>query len=71
MSKPLAAINIIWAIGDVIVCSLAILAFGWGSWFFGKWWLLLFAIIPLALFNQHSLIVNADLERGEKDESSR
>lgn len=71
MSKPLAAINIIWAIGDVIVCSLAILAFGWGAWFFGKWWLLLFAIIPLALFNQHSLIVNADLERGEKDESSR
>lgn len=71
MSKPLAAINIIWAIGDVIVCSLAILAFGWGAWFFGKWWLLLFAIIPLALFNQHSLIVNADLERVEKDESSR
>lgn len=71
MSKPLAAINIIWAIGDVIVCSLAILAFAWGAWFFGKWWMLLFAIIPLALFNQHSLIVNADLERGEKDESSR
>lgn len=71
MSKPLAAINIIWAIGDVIVCSLAILAFAWGAWFFGKWWMLLFAIIPLVLFNQHSLIVNADLERGEKDESSR
>lgn len=71
MSKPLAAINIIWAIVDVIICSLAILAFGWGAWFFGKWWLLLFVIIPLALFNQHSLIVNADLERGEKDESSR
>lgn len=71
MSKPLAAINIILAIGDVIICGLAILAFGWGAWFFGKWWLLLFAIIPLALFNQHSLIVNADLERGEKDESSQ
>ena len=71
MSKPLAAINIIWAIVDVIICSLAILAFGWGAWFFGKWWLLLFVIIPLALFNQHSLIVNAGLERGEKDESSR
>lgn len=71
MSKPLAAINIIWAIGDVIICGLAILAFAWGSRYFDKWWMLLFTIIPLALFNQHSLIVNADLERGEKDESSR
>ena len=71
MSKPLAAINIIWAIGDVIICGLAILAFAWGAWNFEHWDILLFNIIPLALFNQHSLIVNADLERGEKDESSR
>lgn len=71
MNKHLLILNIFLSIGDVLICALAILAFGWGSWFFGKWWLLLFAIIPLALFNQHSLIVNADLEKGEKDESSR
>ena len=71
MSKSLTAINIIFAVTDTLISALAIVCFGWGAWFFGKWWLLLFAIIPLALFNQHRLIVNADLERGEKDESSR
>ena len=67
MSKPLAAINIIWAIGDVIVCSLAILAFAWGAWFFGKWWLLLFVIIPLIAFNAHSLVIDSDIERAKEN----
>lgn len=66
MYKPLAAINIIWATGDVIVCSIAILAFSWGAWNFEHWGILLFNIIPLALFNQHSLIVDADLEEAKK-----
>lgn len=71
MTGKLLALNITYAVVDTIIAALAICGFGWGSWFFGKWWMLLFTIIPLALFNQHSLIVNADLERGEKDESSR
>ena len=71
MTGKLLALNITYAVVDTIIAALAICGFGWGSWFFGKWWMLCFSIIPLALFNQHSLIVNADLERGEKDESSR
>ena len=66
MSKSLVAINIIWAVIDTLICALAIVAFVWGAFYFGKWWVLLFNIIPLALFNQHSLIVNAGLERAEE-----
>lgn len=68
MSKPLAAINIIWAIGDVIVCSIAILAFAWGAWNFEHWGILLFNIIPLALFTNHSLVINADLEAAKEED---
>ena len=66
MSKSLVVINIIWAVIDTLICALAVVAFAWGAFYFGKWWVLLFNIIPLALFNQHSLIVNADLERAEE-----
>lgn len=68
MSKPLAAINIIWAIGDVIICGLAILAFVWGARNFDHWGILLFNIIPLALFTNHSLVINADLEAAKKED---
>ena len=69
MSKSLTAINIIWAIIDTLICALAILAFGWGAWHFDKWWLLLCNIVPLALFNQHSSIVDADLEEAKKKDN--
>lgn len=68
MSKPLAAINIIWAIGDVIICGFAILAFAWGAWNFNHWGILLFNIIPLALFTNHSLVINADLEAAKEED---
>ena len=67
MSKPLAAINIIWAIGDVIICGLAILAFGWGAWFFSKWWVLLFSFVPLGLYSNHGVICDSDIQRSQID----
>lgn len=71
MSNKLLALNIIYAIADVIIGVLAICAFGWGSWHFGRWWILLFTIIPLALFSTHSVIIDADIkaaqEGGEED----
>lgn len=62
MSNRLLAINITFAIADTIIAALAICAFGWGAWFFSKWWLLLFTFVPLALFNGHSIIVDADIK---------
>lgn len=69
MSKSLTAINIIFAVTDTLISALAIVCFGWGAWFFNRWWLLVFAIIPLALFHQHSLVIDADLDaaKGERE----
>ena len=66
MDNKLLTINIIYAITDTIIAALAIVAFAWGAWFFGKWWMLCFCIIPLGLFNSHSAIVNADIEAAQK-----
>lgn len=75
MNNRLLAINIIYAIVDVILGALGICAFGWGSWFFGRWWMLLFTIIPLTLFSTHSVIIDADFkeaqEGGEEDSRPR
>ena len=67
--RKLLSINIILAIGDTLIAALTICAFGWGAWFFGKWWLLLFCIIPLGMYSQHTLIIDADLEaaKGERE----
>lgn len=66
MTSKLLALNITYAIVDTIIAALAICAFGWGSWFFGKWWMLCFCIIPLVLFNSHSVIVDADIEAAKE-----
>lgn len=67
MDTKMFALNITLAIVDTVVAALAIIAFGWGSWYFGKWWILLLTIIPLALFNTHTLVLDA-VEEGESDE---
>jgi len=74
MTSKLLALNITYAIVDTIIAALAICAFGWGAWFFGRWWMLLFTIIPLVLFNTHSAIVDADIEatqKGGEDDAGR
>ena len=66
MTSKLLALNITYAIVDTIIAALAICAFGWGAWFFGRWWIMLFTILPLMLFNTHSAIVSADIEAAQK-----
>lgn len=70
MSKSLTAINILWAITDTIINALAILAFAWGAWFFARWWILAFNIIPLALFHAHSLVIDHDIQSAERSEKN-
>lgn len=70
MTSKILALNIIYAIVDTIIAALAICAFGWGAWFFGRWWIMLFTIIPLMLFNTHSAIVEADIEAAKEGSDS-
>lgn len=67
MDKKIFVLDVLITIADTLIAALAILAFAWGSRYFGRWWMLLFAIIPLALFNAHTLILDAPQEEGEND----
>ena len=70
MTRKLLALNITYAIVDTIIAALAICAFGWGAWFFGRWWIMLFTILPLMLFNTHSAIIDEDIEAAQKGSDS-
>lgn len=68
MDNKLFALNTILAIVDTLIAALAILAFAWGSRYFERWWILLFTIVPLGLFNAHSLVLDVpQQEEGEND----
>lgn len=66
MTSKILALNIVYAIVDTVIAALAICVFGGGAYYFGKWWLLLFNIVPLALYSTHSLIVETDMEAAQK-----
>ena len=67
MSKSLTAINIILVVTDLILSALCVIAFSWASFFFDKWWLVLFTLIPAALYTNHSIIIDSDIRQNEVD----
>lgn len=68
MSKRLAIINITLVITDLILSALTVAAFAWAAWHFSKWWLVLFTLIPMALYSQHSIIIDSDLRQNAVDQ---
>lgn len=66
-------LNRILAISDTIVSVIAILTLGACAWYFNKWGIVLFSIIPLLLFYSHTIVLDADYEPVEEggDEDAR
>lgn len=66
LDKKLAVINIIFAIGDVIVCLAFVMALAKAAVYFNKWWILLFSLIPLLLYSAHGIILE---QKGSVDDA--
>jgi len=62
MTNKLFALNILYTVFDLVVAIAGIALFGGAAWFFGKWWLTIFALLPLSLYNNRSMIISADIE---------
>lgn len=63
-------INIIKAIADVIISALGIMGFTYGANVFQRWWILLFAVIPLSMYYSSGIVVIGDpVEEGGDDHS--
>ena len=71
MSDKFFKLNITFAIVDTLVCLVAILAFLYLSVFFSRWWLMLFALIPVLLYNQHKIIVDEGIRQAKVDALSQ
>lgn len=67
MSKSLTAINIILVLTDLILSALVVLGFAWAAWYFSKWWLVLFTLIPALAYSHHSIIIDSDIRQNEID----
>ena len=61
MSRRLVVINIVIVVTELILYALYICGFVWATSYFQHWWLMLFTILPVALYSNHSLIVDADI----------
>ena len=51
-------LNTTYAIVDTLMCLAAIICFGFSAWYFGKWWLNLFNLLPLGLFSHHTVVLD-------------
>ena len=73
MNDKMFKLNRILAISDTIVSVIAILTLGACAWYFNKWGIVLFSIIPLLLFYSHTIVLDADYEQveGGGDEDAR
>lgn len=67
MDKKLLVLNVCYAVFDALLAGAGIALFGWCAWHFERWWMVLFALIPLALYNQHSVIIDADIRQAQVD----
>ena len=70
MTKTMAVINIFLVITDLILAALAVCAFAWSAVYFHKWWLILFTLVPVILYNNHSIIVDNSIQQKEGEEDS-
>lgn len=66
MTKRLLVINVVYAVVDTLIFAIGICGFTLCAIHFGKWWLVLFNLLPLSLFSRHSLIIDTDLELAAK-----
>lgn len=61
MEERLYRLNKTYAIVDTLICLAAIAAFAFAAWHFGKWAINLVSLVPLGLFSQHTMVIDADI----------
>ena len=69
MDKKTFWLNIVLIVVDTLVSLLSIAAFAAIAYYFGKWWVTLFSILPLLLFYNRGILLEAIAENGEEESS--
>ena len=71
MNNKIFWLNIIIAVVDTIIAALAIVAFTAMANIMGKWWIVLFSLIPLMLFNHHTIVLLTNDRKENEDDAGR
>ena len=69
MEDKIYRINILFIICDFLIAGMALVMVAWASFFFNRWWIIAFALVPLTLYMNHGLLLAQDCtaEGDEKD----
>lgn len=67
MDKKIFALNIFLSLTDFMICAFAIAVYANCAHVFSHWWIALFGIIPLALYCNHGIIFDSDVQREKLD----
>ena len=70
MGEKLYKLNITITIAEAIVTIVMVLCFGLSAWFFARWWINLFSLIPALLFHAHPLVIESGGEEEDDDKQS-
>lgn len=68
MDKKLFALNVVFAVADLIFSVLTVLVITWAANHFGKLWIMLFLIIPVVMFNAHTMVIDSDIRQAKVDQ---
>ena len=64
-------INVLFVICDFIIAGLSLVMVSWAAFFFNRWWIILFSVVPLALYMNHGLLIAEDLNAKGDENNSR
>ena len=70
MSKQLTVLNILVALFDMIVCVAALTMFAFTAYNSDKWWITLFSLLALFMYNSKSFMIDQDIEDAQKEGDS-
>lgn len=68
MDEKLFKLNKIFLIADFLIAALGVCVFAYSALHFGKWWIALFALIPLALYMEHGIILDTQIVDAQVEE---
>ena len=68
MNERLYKINRLFIACDFLIAALGVCVFSYSALHFSKWWIALFALIPLALYMNHGLILDNQITDAKVEE---
>lgn len=68
MNERLYKLNKLFIIADMLIAALGVCMFAYSALHFGKWWIALFALLPLMLYMNHGIVLDREITDAQVEE---